>query len=159
MLSGSERTSQSFLILGTLSLGLRASKALTNALDTLGSRITKFAVMLDVAIIFPPTPHIIAKAPMNRKRQPGICHHSWHIPSKSADTHSRFRHSPSPIVRDKRALQRVIHSPILDAQPREKPHLQAFRGACPQRFCPQRFHLKCQAIKQSPKSAPLQAKP
>ena len=65
----------------------------------------------------------------------GICHHSWHIPSKFADTHSRFRHSPSPIARDQRALQRVIHSPILDAQPRETPHLQAFRGACPHRFC------------------------
>ena len=60
MALGSERTSHPLLILGTETLGLRASKALANALDTLGSRITKLAVMLDVAILFPRTQNIVS---------------------------------------------------------------------------------------------------
>ena len=60
MASGSERTSQPSFILVTLPLGRRASKARTNALDTLGSLMTKFAVMLDVAIRFSPSANILA---------------------------------------------------------------------------------------------------
>ena len=42
--------------------------------------------------------------------------------------HSEFQ-SPLSLPRPYQAL--II--PILDAQPRETPHLQAFRGACPRR--------------------------